>query len=100
MYYFESGVMVWNASVIGALLWSIFPLSIGSISLLFMMIRKGAATKVTSLLYLTPPTTAAMAWFLFGEPFTFMMAGGLLLTMTGVVLVNRGQTSTIATIAE
>jgi drug/metabolite transporter (DMT)-like permease len=41
-----------------------------------------------------------MAWLLFDEPFTFMMAAGLLLTMTGVVLVNRGQTSTIATIAE
>ncbi|CAM3717600.1 DMT family transporter [Polynucleobacter arcticus] len=100
MYYFESGVMVWNPSVIGALLWAIFPLSIGSISLLFMMIRKGAATKVTSLLYLTPPTTAAIAWLWFDEPFTAMMALGLLLTMTGVVLVNRGKTSPIATIAE
>ena len=100
MYYFESGVMVWNASVIGALLWAIFPLSIGSISVLFMMIRKGAATKVTSLLYLTPPTTAVMAWFLFDEPFTVMMAGGLILTMTGVILVNRGQAKALATIAE
>ncbi len=100
MYFFESGVMVWNASVIGALLWAIFPLSIGSISLLFMMIRKGAATKVTSLLYLTPPTTAAMAWLLFGEPFTLIMALGLCLTMTGVVLVNARQTNTVATIAE
>jgi drug/metabolite transporter (DMT)-like permease len=100
MYFFESGVMVWNASVIGALLWSIFPLSIGSISLLFMMIRKGAATKVTSFLYLTPPTTALMAWFLFGEPFTVMMALGLGLTMTGVVLVNTRQANTVATIAE
>jgi drug/metabolite transporter (DMT)-like permease len=100
MYYLESGVVVWNASVIGALLWAIFPLSIGSISLLYMMIRKGAATKVTSLLYLTPPTTAAMAWFLFDEPFTLLMGAGLLLTMTGVVLVNRGHKNTVATIAE
>jgi drug/metabolite transporter (DMT)-like permease len=100
MYFFESGVMVWNASVIGALLWSIFPLSIGSISLLFMMIRRGAATKVTSFLYLTPPTTALMAWFLFGEPFTLMMALGLGLTMTGVVLVNTRQANRIANIAE
>lgn len=100
MYLFESGEMVWNASVIGALLWAIFPLSIGSISLLFMMIRKGAATKVTSLLYLTPPTTAVMAWLLFDEPFTLMMAAGLCLTMTGVVLVNARQTNTVATIAE
>ena len=100
MYLFESGEMVWNAAVIGALLWAIFPLSIGSISLLFMMIRKGAATKVSSLLYLTPPTTALMAYFLFGEPFTLLMAVGLCLTMTGVVLVNARQTNTVATIAE
>lgn len=100
MYYLESGVVVWNASVIGAMLWAIFPLSIGSISLLYMMIRKGAATKVTSLLYLTPPTTAAMAWFLFDEPFTLLMGAGLLLTMTGVILVNRGHRNSVATIPE
>jgi drug/metabolite transporter (DMT)-like permease len=100
MYFFETGVIVWNAPVIGALLWAIFPLSIGSISLLFMMIRKGAATKVTSLLYLTPPTTAIMAWFIFDEPFTTFMAVGLGLTMTGVVLVNARHSNTVATIAE
>ncbi|MDP3621781.1 MAG: DMT family transporter [Polynucleobacter sp.] len=85
----EVGTMVWNTSVIAALLWAIFPISIGSISLLFMMIRKGAATKVTSLLYLTPPTTAIMAWLLFDEPLTIMMAGGIVLTMGAVVLVNQ-----------
>jgi drug/metabolite transporter (DMT)-like permease len=52
------------------------------------LIRKGAATKVTSLLYLTPPTTALMAWILFDEPLTLMMLAGLLLTMTAVILVN------------
>lgn len=86
---FEVGTMVWNTSVIAAMLWAIFPISIGSISLLFMMIRKGAATKVTSLLYLTPPTTAIMAWLLFDEPLTIMMAGGIVLTMGAVVLVNQ-----------
>ena len=100
MYFFDTGGMVWNLPVTGALLWSIFPLSIGSISLLYMMIRKGAATKVTSLLYLTPPTTAIMAWFLFDEPFTTLMAVGLGLTMTGVVLVNSRHSNTVATIAE
>ena len=100
MYFFESGVMVWNASVIGALLWAIFPLSIGSISLLFMMIRKGAATKVTILMYKKTPTTELMAWLLFDEPFYLMMAAGLALTMTGVVLVNARQSNTVATIAE
>jgi multidrug transporter EmrE-like cation transporter len=41
-----------------------------------------------------------MAWFLFGEPFTVLMAVGLGLTMTGVVLVNTGKTNNVATIAE
>ena len=44
--------------------------------------------------------TALMAWFIFGEPFTLMMALGLGLTMTGVVLVNTRQANTVATIAE
>jgi multidrug transporter EmrE-like cation transporter len=41
-----------------------------------------------------------MAWMLFDEPFTALMAIGLGLTMTGVVLVNMGQRNAIATIAE
>ena len=92
--------MVWNASVIAALLWCVFPLSIGSISLLYIMIRNGAATKVTSMLYLTPPTTALIAWILFDEPFNLMMATGLALTMTGVVMVNAQRTDTEVTLAK
>lgn len=90
---FETREIVWNASVIGALLWGILPTSIGAISLLFILIRKGAATKVTSLLYLTPPTTALLAWILFDEPLSPMMLIGLLLTMTAVILVNYQQNS-------
>ena len=90
---FETREVVWNASVIGALLWGILPTSIGAISLLFILIRKGAATKVTSLLYLTPPTTTLMAWFLFDEPLSLIMLAGLGLTMTAVILVNYQQNS-------
>jgi drug/metabolite transporter (DMT)-like permease len=90
---FETREVVWNASVIGALLWGILPTSIGAISLLFILIRKGAATKVTSLLYLTPPTTALMAWFLFDEHLSLIMLAGLGLTMTAVILVNYQQNS-------
>jgi drug/metabolite transporter (DMT)-like permease len=90
---FETREVVWNASVIGALLWGILPTSIGANSLLFILIRKGAATKVTSLLYLTPPTTALMAWFLFDEPLSLIMLAGLGLTMTAVILVNYQQNS-------
>ena len=100
MYFFETGTMIWNASVIGALFWAIFPLSIGSISLLYTMIQRGAATRVTSLLYLTPPTTAILAWLLFDEPFNLLMALGIILSMIGVILVNRQSVNQVATIPE
>ncbi len=84
MFLFETRTIDWHPELIGALLWGIFGLSIGAISLLFLMIREGAATRVTSLLYLTPPTTAVMAWFLFDEPITLVMVLGTLLTIWGV----------------
>jgi drug/metabolite transporter (DMT)-like permease len=86
---FETRQIDWHPEMIGALLWSIVALSIGAISLLFIMIREGAATKVTSLLYLTPPTTAVMAYFLFDEPMTGLTMAGVVTTMAGVWLVTK-----------
>jgi drug/metabolite transporter (DMT)-like permease len=79
----------WTPRFIGALLWSIFALSIGAIFLLFALIRKSAATQVTSLLYLTPPTTAVMAWIMFGEAFSIAGMAGMALAVIGVALVVR-----------
>lgn len=93
MFVFETREIIWHPELIGSLLWAILGLSIGAISLLFIMIRKGEATRVTSLMYLTPPTTAVMAWFLFDEPFTLLIAFGIVLTMLAVLLVNRAQKS-------
>jgi drug/metabolite transporter (DMT)-like permease len=79
----------WTPRFVGALLWAIFALSIGAIFLLFALIRKSAATQVTSLLYLTPPTTAVMAWVMFGEAFSIVGMIGMLLAVIGVALVIR-----------
>ncbi len=54
-----------------------------------MLIQRGAATAVTSLLYLVPPTTALMAWLLFGESITVVTVLGTALTALGVWLVVR-----------
>jgi drug/metabolite transporter (DMT)-like permease len=79
----------WTAQFIGALLWSVFALSIGAIFLLFTLLRRGAATKVTSLLYLTPPTTAVMAWMMFGEAFSLLAVAGMAVAVLGVVFVVK-----------
>jgi len=79
----------WTPRFIGALLWSVLGLSIGAIFLLFALIRRSNATQVTSLLYLTPPTTAVMAWLMFGEAFNALGIAGMLLAVTGVVFVVK-----------
>ena len=75
--------------MIGAMAWSVLALTLGGSSLLYMLIQRGAATEVTSLMYLVPPCTATLAWLLFGEAFTWSMGVGMLLTATGVALVVR-----------
>ena len=86
---FETREVQWTVPMIGALLWGILPISIGAMSLWFLLIREGAATKVSSLMYLTPPTTAFMAWILFQEPLSVLVLTGTCVTMLGVLIVNQ-----------
>ncbi len=79
----------WSTDFIVAWLWSVFALSIGAIFLLFTLIRRSRATEVTSLMYLTPPTTAVMAWLLFGESFSPLALAGMAIAVLGVAFVVR-----------
>lgn len=81
--------ITWSVQFIGALLWSICGLSIGAIFLLFKLIQRSDATQVTSLLYLTPPTTALMAWGMFGEAFNLLGLTGMAVAVAGVAFVVK-----------
>jgi drug/metabolite transporter (DMT)-like permease len=72
-----------------ALAWSIFGLSLVAMVLLLVMIRRGRATDVASLMYLTPPVTAVFAWWLFGERLGALAWAGVLVTMAGVAMVLK-----------
>ncbi|REF02224.1 drug/metabolite transporter (DMT)-like permease [Cupriavidus plantarum] len=89
MFSFETRDVQWTLPLVASLAWSIVALSLGAISLLFLLIRRGAAMRVSSLMYLTPPTTAVMAWLLFGERFTPLAAAGMAVAAVGVALVIR-----------
>ncbi|MDM5180255.1 DMT family transporter [Massilia sp. DJPM01] len=81
--------ITWTPRFVGAWMWSVFALSIGAIFLLFQLIRRSDATQVTSLLYLTPPTTAIMAWLMFGEAFSWLGVAGMVVAVIGVVCVVK-----------
>ncbi len=86
---FETEAVTWTSQFVGALAWAVLVLTLGGSSLLYMLIQRGAATAVTSLLYLVPPCTALMAWLLFAEPITAATVLGTAITALGVSLVVR-----------
>ena len=86
---FESETMRWTSELMGAMAWSVLALTLGGSSLLYILIQRGAATAVTSLFYMVPPTTALMAYLLFSEPITVTTLLGTALTAFGVSLVVR-----------
>jgi drug/metabolite transporter (DMT)-like permease len=74
----------WTGSFVFALSWLVLVLSLGAVSLLNVLIRRGSAVNVASLFYLTPPTTALIAWALFDETLTGLALVGMGLAVFGV----------------
>jgi drug/metabolite transporter (DMT)-like permease len=86
---FESGVVHWSSEFILALIWLAVVLSLGSIGLLYWLIRRSAATSVASLFYLVPAVTAVMAYVLFGERLDRIAIAGMIACAAAVFLVNK-----------
>jgi len=85
----ETEAIQWNHQILYAMAWSVLCLTLGGSSLFYILIQRGAAASVTSLMYLVPPTTAVLALVLFGETMTFVTLLGILVTALGVSLVVR-----------
>jgi len=85
----ESGAIVWSRDIVIAYLWLILVLSIGAVSLLGWLIRRGEASRVASMFYLVPPTAALGSWLLFGETLGALALLGMAVTVLGVALVAR-----------
>ena len=77
----------WTVRIFATLGWSVLVLSIGATLVLYVLLRRGDASRVASLLYLVPPLTAVMAWVAFGETLVPLTMAGMVLTAIGVALV-------------
>ncbi|MBS4018449.1 MAG: DMT family transporter [Dechloromonas sp.] len=86
---FEDYRIEWTGEFLFALGWLVLVLSLGAISLLNLLIRSGSAVNVASLFYLTPPTTALIAWAVFGETLAPVAVVGMAVAVAGVWLVAR-----------
>ena len=86
---FDTQPVSWTGDFIFALGWLVVVLSIGAITLLWLLVRRGQAAKVASLFYLTPPVTAVLAWALFDETLGPVAIAGMAVAVLGVALVVR-----------
>lgn len=87
-WFLEEHTIEWSGELIFALGWLVLVLSLGAVSLLYILLRRGGAASVSSLFYLVPPCTAIVAYLLFDETLGAYSLGGMALAIAGVALVN------------
>ena len=88
----EGGVApVMDAGFIGGILWLVVVATFGSWSLYYLALQRSSPARVTAVLYLSPPVTMIWAWAMFGEPLSWAMAGGLAVSLAGIVVFARSK---------
>lgn len=88
---FESRVIDWSMQFVLAVSWLAIVLSIGTVGLLYWLLRRHASSQVASLFYLVPAVTALMAYILFGETLDAVAVAGMVACAAAVLLVNRAR---------
>eukprot|EP01037_Dinobryon_pediforme_P015639 gene15639-15786_t len=78
-----------EVNFIGGILWLVFVATFGAWGLYYIALRKSSPARVTAVLYLSPAVTMIWAWMLFGEPLSWAMAAGLIISLIGIVIVAR-----------
>lgn len=74
-----------------AVLWLLVLASLGGYVMYVFVARRQGATAVSTLLYLTPPTTMLWVFLMFGTPVPLAGFAGLAISAAGVLLVLRGR---------
>ncbi|OQR36580.1 EamA family transporter [Pseudomonas sp. Bc-h] len=77
-----------------SVLWTVGLSTLGGYGLYWVCLRRTSATRVASVLYLSPPITMLWAWAMFDEPLSWEMAAGMAISATGIWMVGRAEAKT------
>jgi drug/metabolite transporter (DMT)-like permease len=97
--WFEGLRIEWHWQLVAALAYHVVPASIGAFTVFHVLMRRGQATRVTSLLYLTPAVAALCEWWVFGTAPTGLMLLGMVVACAGVAMVTRPSKAATPTLA-
>jgi drug/metabolite transporter (DMT)-like permease len=87
--FFEDIHINLNGEFIIALLYMAIGVSIGALSLLYIMIKNGEVSKVSSIFYLVPVSAAIVSYFLLGDKIEFSEIIGIITIIIGIILINK-----------
>lgn len=87
--YFEDMYVNWNMDFIIALLYMSIGVSIGALSLLYIMIKHGEVSKVSSIFYLIPLSAVFISYLLFNKSIDFYTLMGIAVVIIGILLINK-----------
>ncbi len=87
---FESGRIAWTGEFVMAVGWMALVVSVGAVSILYVLIRRGEVSRVAGLFYLVPVAAALAAWLLFGQGVSATQWLGMAVAASGMLLVTRG----------
>ena len=85
---FERGELVWHLELVISMFWMAMGVSIGALSLLYIMLQQNSASQVASVFYAVPVTAALIAWPLFDQIPTLMDWFGFIIVMLGILVAN------------
>ena len=86
---FESMTIQWTGQFLFALTWMTVVVSLGAVSLLYVLIRHGEVSQVASIFYLVPVSTAILAFLIDHQTIDYFGMLGMMITALGIVLVNK-----------
>lgn len=88
----DASAVQWTPQFAFAIGWSVVVLSVGAISLLYWLLRHGAAAGVARLFFLVPPVTALMAFAMFGERLDALAVAGMVVIVVAVAMARPAAT--------
>jgi len=86
---FEDIYINFNGDFIVALLYMSVGVSIGALSLLYIMIEKGAVSKVSSIFYLMPVSAVFISWLLFDKSVDISVLFGVGVIFISIMLIMK-----------
>lgn len=86
---FESMAITWSGQFLFALTWMTAGVSVGAVSLLYVLIRQGEVSQVASIFYLVPVSTAVLSFALYHQTIDLIGILGMVITATGIIFVNK-----------